>query len=177
MGARRSEIRIELDETGERLEDFLGLYRHTMERREADERYDFPREYFEGIHRDLAGQFVYAYALAGDRVVSSELVLVSAETVYSFLGGTDRDAFELRPNDLLKHEVILWAKEAGKRRFVLGGGYREDDGIFRYKRSFAPHGLTPFFVGQRVLEPDLYRELTEQRGDGVAEGYFPAYRG
>jgi hypothetical protein len=35
----------------------------------------------------------------------------------------------------------------------------------------------PFFVGQRVLEPELYRELTEQRGDGVAEGYFPAYRG
>lgn len=174
--ARRSEIRIELDETGERLADFLRLYRHTLQRREADERYDFPAEFFEGIHRELPGQFVYAHALSGGRVVSSELVLVSAETVYSFLGGTDRDAFELRPNDLLKYELILWAREAGKRRFVLGGGYREDDGIFRYKRSFAPRGLTPFFVGQRVLEPELYRELTEHCGDGVAPDYFPAYR-
>jgi hypothetical protein len=175
--ARRSEIRIELDETGARLDDFLRLYRHTMDRREADERYDFPAEYFERIHRELPGQFVYAHALSGDRVVSSELVLVSAETIYSFLGGTDRNAFELRPNDLLKHELILWAKEAGKRRFVLGGGYSEDDGIYRYKRSFAPHGLTPFFVGQRVLEPELYRWLTERRDDGVTEDYFPAYRG
>jgi hypothetical protein len=175
--ARRSEIGIELDETGARLDDFLRLYRHTLERREADERYDFPAEFFEDIQRELPGQFLYAHALSGGRVVSSELVLVSAETVYSFLGGTDRDAFELRPNDLLKYELILWAREAGKRRLVLGGGYREDDGIFRYKRSFAPHGLTPFFVGQRVLAPKLYRELTEHRPDGAAPDYFPAYRG
>jgi hypothetical protein len=174
--ARRSEVSIELDETGARLDDFLRLYRHTMDRREADERYDFPPEYFERIHRELSGQFVYAHALSGERVVSSELVLVSAETIYSFLGGTDSDAFELRPNDLLKHEIVLWAKEAGKRRFVLGGGYREDDGIFRYKRSFAPDGLTPFFVGQRVLEPELYRELTEHRGGAARGDYFPAYR-
>ena len=33
---------------------------------------------------------------------------------------------------------------------VLGGGYGADDGIFRYKRSFAPHGLVPFFVGRRA---------------------------
>ena len=174
--ARRSKVRVELDETGEGLDDFLRLYRHTLERREADERYDFPPELFEAIRDELPGQFLYAHALAGDRVVSSELVLVSAETVYSFLGGTDSDSFELRPNDLLKHELILWARGAGKRNFVLGGGYREDDGIFRYKRSFAPHGLTPFFAGQRILEPELYRRLTEQRGAEAATDYFPAYR-
>jgi hypothetical protein len=175
--ARRSEIRIELDETGARFAEFLRIYRHTLGRREADERYDFPAEFFESIHRELPGQFLYAHAFSGDRVVSSELVLVSAESIYSFLGGTEQEAFELRPNDLLKHELILWAREAGKRRFVLGGGYSEDDGIFRYKRSFAPHGLTPFFVGQRILEPELYRELTEHRGTEAAPDYFPAYRG
>jgi hypothetical protein len=174
--ARRSEVRIELDETGTRLADFLRLYRHMLGRRGADERYDFPAGFFESIHRELPGQFLYAHALSGDRVVSSELVLVSAETIYSFLGGTEQEAFELRPNDLLKHELILWARAAGKRRFVLGGGYREDDGIFRYKRSFAPHGLTPFFVGQRILEPQLYRELSERRGAGAVPDYFPAYR-
>ena len=172
--ARRAGVEIEFDQSGARLEDFLRLYAHTLERREAAGRYDFPREFFERIHERLAGQFVYVHALHEGRVVSSELVLLSERNAYSFLGGTDSDAFDLRPNDLLKHETILWAKEAGKSRFVLGGGYRPDDGIFRYKRSFAPNGLVPFYVGRRVLQRELYAKLSanvDSSGD-----FFPAYR-
>ena len=174
--ARRSGVRVEFDDEGRRLDDFLRLYGHTLERREAPGRYRFPREFFETIAGRLPGQFVYAHALVGERVVSSELALLSEGAGYSFLGGTDSDAYDLRPNDLLKHELILRLKESGKRRFVLGGGYRPDDGIFRYKRSFAPHGLVPFLVGRRVLEPQLYRELSARLGGGEP-GYFPAYRG
>ncbi len=170
--ARRAGVKIEFDPTGERLDDFLRLYDHTLQRRDAPERYRFPREFFER----LPDQRVYVHALHGDDVVSSELVLLSEHNAYSFLGGTESEAFELRPNDLLKWELILWAKEAGKRRFVLGGGYGSDDGIFRYKRSFAPHGLVPFFVGRRVLEPELYRALTERLGVAGERAFFPAYR-
>jgi hypothetical protein len=169
--ARRAGVTIEFDPAGERLDDFLRLYEHTLERREAPERYRFPRAFFER----LPHEYVYVYALHGDKVVSSELVLLSELNAYSFLGGTDSEAFELRPNDLLKWELILWAKQAGKRRFVLGGGYAVDDGIFRYKRSFAPRGLVPFFVGRRVLQPALYAELTQKAGGGDP-GFFPAYR-
>jgi Acetyltransferase (GNAT) domain len=109
-------------------------------------------------------------------VVSSELVLLSATGAYSFLGGTHSAAFDLRANDLLKWELILRLKRLGKRRFVLGGGYRADDGIFRYKRSFAPRGLAPFFVGRRILRPELYRELTERAGGASDDAFFPAYR-
>ena len=140
------------------------------------ERYRFSRTFFEAIHARLPGQFVYVHALHDERVVSSELALVSERNVYSFLGGTWSDAYELRPNDLLKYELILWAKAAGKTRFVLGGGYEPDDGIFRYKRSFAPRGLVPFFVGRRVLDPELYRDLTESVGGSRKSGYFPLYR-
>jgi hypothetical protein len=170
--ARRSGVRVEFDDTGARLDDFLRLYLDTLARREASERYAFSREFFERI----PAQSVYVHALHADDVVSSELVLLSEHHAYSFLGGTRSDAFELRPNDLLKWELILWAKERGKRRFVLGGGYEDGDGIFRYKRSFAPHGLVPFFVGRRVLQPALYAELTERVGGGVDPAFFPAYR-
>jgi hypothetical protein len=174
--ARRAGVEIELDPEGVRLDDFLRLYAHTLERRDAPERYRFSREFFERIHERLAGQFVYAHALHENRVVSSELVLLSARNAYSFLGGTDSEAFDLRPNDLLKHDVILWAKDAGQRRFVLGGGYSADDGIFRYKRSFAPRGLVPFFTGRRVLQPELYGELTERTRSTGDSAFFPAYR-
>jgi hypothetical protein len=174
--ARRSGLRVEIDEAGARLDDFLRLYEQTLERREAEERYRFSRDFFERIHDRLPGGFVYAHVLAGDRVVSSEVALLSATTAYSFLGGTEESSFPQRPNDLLKVELMLWAKEAGKRRFVLGGGYEPGDGIFRYKRSFAPHGLVPFEVGMRILRPDVYEALAERASGPREPGFFPAYR-
>jgi hypothetical protein len=168
--ARAAGLRIEFDAEGARLDDFLRLYSHTLDRNEASPRYRFPPEFFER----LPDEHVYVHALLGDVVVSSELVLLSATNAYSFLGGTDEEAYAARPNDLLKWELILWLKEQGKHRFVLGGGYRDGDGIFRYKRSFAPHGLVPFYVGRRVLRRELYDELASRAGGNG--DFFPAYR-
>ena len=169
--ARRAGVRVDFDPSGERLDDFLRLYAHTLDRRDAPARYRFERDFFER----LPEPHLYVHALHEDRVVSSELVLLSERSGYSFLGGTDSDAYDVRPNDLLKWELILRLKEQGKRRFVLGGGYRDDNGIFRYKRSFAPDGLVPFFVGRRILQPELYRELTARAGADATD-FFPAYR-
>lgn len=183
--AERSGITIEEDASGRRLQEFLGIYKHTMDRREAGRQYYFPRSYFEKIPLELPGQFRYFHALHQGRVVSTELVLVSEENVYSFLGGTVDDAFDWRPNDLLKYEIIKWAQRTGKRRFILGGGYQRDDGIYRYKLSFAPRGVVPFFVGRRVISPDLYEELVRRRSRlhreegklwAPSPGFFPAYR-
>ena len=174
--ARRSGLRVEIDEAGARLDDFLRLYEHTLSRRDVHERYRFSREYFERIRDRLAGHFVYAHVLDGGRVVSSELALLSATSVYSFLGGTHEAAFAHRPNDLLKVELFRWSKAAGKRRFVLGGGFRGEDGIFRYKRSFSPHGAVPFEIGTRILDREAYERLTELAGGPREPGFFPAYR-
>jgi hypothetical protein len=101
------------------------------------------------------------------------------------LGGTLPDAFPLRPNDLLKHEIILWARETGKKAFVLGGGYGSDDGIYRYKKSFAPQGSVPFSVGTRIHDKNVYDHLVERRRLWESEhqnewqprsGWFPEYR-
>ncbi|MFK4998691.1 GNAT family N-acetyltransferase [Bacillus sp. N9] len=82
----------------------------------------------------MKGNFVYIHVLNEDKVVSTELVLYGSENCYSFLGGTDRNYFKLQPNTLLKYEVIKWAKEKGLKRFILGGGYGKDDGIYKYKK-------------------------------------------
>ena len=183
--ARRSGVRVEVDLSGERLDEFLKIYSGTMDRRQASRGYYFPSRFFETLRDALPGQFAYFHALHEGKVVSTELVLVSAESVYSFLGGTDGGGFDLRPNDLLKHEIILWAAKNCKQRFVLGGGYLPDDGIFRYKKSFSPSGCVPFHVGRRVLDRELYATLMERKRrwarSGGREweprhGYFPEYR-
>ncbi len=183
--ARRSGLTVEADASGRRIEEFLAIYYSTMERRGATGGYFFPREFFEKLVRDLPGQFVFFHVLDATQVISTELVLVSTDYIYSFLGGTLADSFAKRPNDLLKHEAMLWGRRAGKRAFVLGGGYAEDDGIYRYKKSFSPNGSKPFRVARKIYDTAAYHRLLEQRrlwetsNDPAwtpKAGYFPAYR-
>lgn len=183
--ARRMGVHIEVDPTGERLDEFLAIYHHTMERNQAEAGYYHPRSYFQTLVRELSGQFCFFHARHEGRMISTELVLISADRVYSFLGGTLADAFPLRPNDLLKYEIMLWAKRQGKRWFVLGGGAKGEDGVFHYKWTFAPNGLMPFCLGRRILRPEVYAELVSNRktlayrhGDSwtARDDFFPAYR-
>jgi hypothetical protein len=184
--ARASGVTVEIDREGARLDDFLAIYSGTMDRRNAEKSYYFPREYFERMRADLTGQFSYFHAFAGEKMVSTELVLVSADRIYSFLGGTDSAWFHVRPNDLLKIEIMNWARGAKKKELVLGGGYSCGDGIYRYKLSFAPHGNVPFAIGSRILDADAYERLVRARhalGEACGKpwapnpDYFPAYRG
>jgi hypothetical protein len=183
--ALASGLRVEVDGDGARLAEFLDIYYDTMRRRGAADSYFFPEAFFRDLLRGLPGRYAFFHVVQGDEVVATELVLVSPERVYSFLGGTRDTAFHLRPNDLLKHEVVRWAKANGRRWFVLGGGTAPRDGIFRYKLSFAPEGDVPFHAGQRVFDPAAYGRLLAARGAWEAKGgvewsprsgFFPAYR-
>lgn len=184
--ARQSGLVVEVDEDGRRLDGFVDVYLSTMQRRQALSTYHFSRAFFQTIVEKLRGSFAFFHVMAGDRLVSTELVLVSADHLYSFLGGTVEDAFDLRPNDLLKHEVIEWGRAKGKRAFVLGGGYQGDDGIYKYKMSFAPNGSVPFRVATRCFDPAATARLVAARHEhATAHGqpwepspsFFPPYRG
>jgi len=161
--AARAGVSVVTDSMGAGLSDFLTIYRSTLDRRNAKENYYFTSDYFKSLHCNLPGEFMYFHALHDGKPVSTELVLVSSESVYSFLGGTYSDKFNLAPNDMLKHEIIKWGVKNHKKYFVLGGGYEPDDGIYRYKKSFAPAGSVPFFVGSRVFNGALYDKLIQRR--------------
>lgn len=183
--AVRAGLSVEFDHEGKHLDGFLAVYYATMNRCGATHSYYFPRRFFEAMIRDLAGRFVFAHVWQGQSLVSTELVLLSNDRVYSFLGGTLPEVFPLRAGDLLKHELFLWARGQRKETFVLGGGYAKDDGIYRYKKSFAPSGSVPFKVVTVVHDPDRYAHLIDRRrewelGRGVgwapSATFFPGYR-
>ncbi len=178
--AIRSGVAVGADTTGRMLDDFVRIYTATMERRHSDEWYRFGRPFFERLHRELPGRYVYVYARRGDVTVSMDLVLLGGDTGYYFLGGTDADSFGCRPNDLVKLTVMEWLRERGYRRYVLGGGVRPGDGLERYKRGFAPDGAHAFRTGERILDRSAYDALMRRRFGSVAEAqggdFFPAYR-
>ncbi|MBE5807533.1 MAG: GNAT family N-acetyltransferase [Clostridiales bacterium] len=165
-----------IENTGERLDDFLRIYYGTMRRTEAEDEYFFSRRFFEDLIT-MKDNVMFFHAVHEGKVISTELVIYGAENCYSYLGGTDSEYFDMRPNDYLKYEIIKWAKEKGLKNFVLGGGYGTDDGIFRYKLCLAPHGQRKFYIGRRIFDREAYDGLVALRaGAELNERYFPLYR-
>ena len=183
--ARRNGLTVERDSEGRRMREFLEIYRSTMARRGAKSFYSFDPSLFSRLNCSLKGCYQYFFTLQDGHAISTELILYSKDIAYSFLGGTDESAYHHRPNDLLKFEIIKWALESGLKWYVLGGGYQPNDGIFKYKKSFAPHGEVPFYVGERILDPIAYdgmmnarRKYEEREGYDwePVSGHFPSYR-
>lgn len=177
--AMRSGLIIEVDTDGNRINDFLEIYYETMTRTGANASFFFPKKFFEDLN-SMVGQFVYIHVLFEEKVIASELVLYGAENCYSFLGGTNKDYFKYRPNDFLKFGIIKWAQSIGLKRFILGGGYGREDGIYNYKKAFSPNGEIDFFVGKRILDCEKYDQLVllrEHIGQHkLDKEFFPEYR-
>ena len=181
--AIKENVIIKIDKEGNHLTEFVCIYNETMQRRSAEESYYFKNDFFEKLINMLKGNYVFFHAIYQDTIISSELALVSEENIYSFLGGTREIYFSLRPNDLLKHEIIMWGIENGKKNYIIGGGYLEDDGIYRYKKSFSPNGVMHFKSAEIIFDEQKYKDLLmmkdregECKDNLERDNYFPAYR-
>jgi hypothetical protein len=185
--AERAGVTLEPDPDCRRLEDFLSVYYCTMYRRGARPNFYFPKSFFETLIAELPNQVLLFHALHNQRVLSSELLLISENHLYPLLGGTLEEGRPLHANPLLRHGVHLWGRAHGKQHVVLGGGYlAELDSLLRYKQQFAPNGTASFNVGTRVLDSHSYQALINKRATWEREqgnqwsptsGFFPAYRG
>ena len=174
--AKANNLECIIEHDGFYLDDFLRIYYATMDRSNAKGEYYFSKQFYEDLNK-MKENVMYFHALYKNKIVSTELVLFGAENCYSYLGGTDREFFDVRPNDYLKYEIIKWAKEKGLKNFVLGGGYGSDDGIFQYKLCLAPHGQQNFYIGRKIFDKELYDKLVATRNDeDLNADFFPLYR-
>ncbi len=165
-----------IENNNDHLDDFLRIYYSTMDRTAAEDEYYFSKHFFENLN-EMRDNIMYFHAVYDDKIVSTELVIYGSENAYSYLGGTDRDYFDVRPNDYLKYEIVKWAKAKGLKNFVLGGGYGADDGIFQYKLCLAPHGKYDFYIGRKIFDKESYDRLVRFRtGEVLNDRFFPMYR-
>src|SRR5690606_35210449 len=97
------------------------------------------------------------------------------------LGAADASIFNMRPNNLIFWNIILWAKEHGFSVFNLGGGRSNDDSLFRFKAQFSRNRLG-FYCGRHIHRGVLYWKLIEEtRVSSVLKlngynNFFPLYR-
>ena len=183
--AERAGVTVVSDPSCERLDEFLMVYYGTMDRVGAHSTYYFPKSLFRELIALFPEQVALFHALHQSSVVSSELVLLSPRSIYSFLGGTLPEGLQTRSHQHLRHAINMWGKEHGKERVVLGGGYADKDSLFRYKRKFSVNEI-PFSVGSRIFDHDRYQSLAGIRREWETAhgnewcpqvGFFPLYRG
>lgn len=173
--ARRNGVSVVEENRGERLEEFIHLYHHTMQRRQASRFYFFDQTFFKPLCKNLPGMYRFFHAIYNEEMIASLLVLYGKKRAYSFLAAGLDNLFHLSANDLLQHEAIMWAKQNDRQAYVLGGGLKKNDGIFLFKEAFSPSGIVPFYIGSSVFNIERYQQLCMASRNQSSE-YFPAYR-
>jgi len=178
--SQREKVRVfEAQTTGD-IREFHRLYLQTMRERNALEHYFYPLEYFTAMFDGLGGSARFTLAEYKDQVVAGTLYLHDRDDVYSYLGGADINFQHVRPTNAVIYETMLWAKNQGKKRMLLGGGYTPDDGVMRFKASFSPQRAS-FLVYRCIQQSEKYDELCRAWScihgcDAESGNYFPRYR-
>jgi len=142
------------------IDEFYDIYISTMQRNKASEIYFYEKSYFENLIQKHQENTVIATVYKDKVAISTELIIIDNNELYSYLGGTLADYFNFRPNDFLKIEVIKWGISNGKNFYALGGGRQNNDGLFQYKKSFFPKDQdVVFYTGRKIINHKLYEKL------------------
>jgi hypothetical protein len=178
--AKREGVRVLTASSDDHIREFYRIYHATMERNEAEVSYYFSYEFFRAFREELPENSRFVLAEYRDQIVAAWLFLYDNNDVFAFLGGIGTAALHVPPANAVIWETILWAHETGKKRLILGGGYRPNDGIFHFKSTFS-RLRQPFYIYKRIhLESDYARlEQNHHRYnglDGFTVSYFPSYR-
>ena len=176
--AERNGVTCFIESNGDHLKDFLDIYYQTMSRNDAREFYYFTEDYFDHLCKLLVGKFHFFYAVIDGRIVSCELVLHHGKYCHSFLGGTRREFLHLCANPLLKREILSFFRQLGCEYFLLGGGQTPNDGVFNFKKAYAPEGILNSYVGGTCWDADMYEKLRIElsaAGIDIAPNRFQFY--
>jgi hypothetical protein len=161
---------------------FRTIYRTTMHRVSASPFYYFSDEYFDDLHAQLGERLhICTVRSPTGEVAASGLFMLTDGIAEYHLGGTAEAHFHNSPSKLMLDHARHWAKERGASVLNLGGGFGGNAGSLHYFKTGFSKSQADFHTIRVVMDDQRYRQLTTGRGeplrgDGVSDGFFPAYR-
>jgi len=163
-------------------DDFILLYRETMERLGAAEFYFFTDSYFSRLRAALGSHLHLFTVLSREGAVASAALFTSINHIVQYhLGATDEHFLANAPSKLLFDDAIHWAKDEGYRTLHLGGGVgAKEDSLFRFKAGFSALRCT-FNTYRMVISEQKYAVLNRrwhERHPSAEDtpDFFPEYR-
>jgi hypothetical protein len=163
-------------------DDFVSLYRSTMQRLHANEYYFFSPEYFRALHESCFKYLHLCCALAPSGGLAAAALLLTCGPIVQYHLSASAEAYaKASPTKLILDLVRWWAKDRGYKLFHLGGGLgAAQDSLFAFKAGFS-HRRAQFWTYRVILDSAQYDALAARRRQiaGTAESttaFFPAYR-
>lgn len=160
--AIRNNIEIFIEEDLKHLDDFLFIYKDMLNYQNADRFYYFEKKFYIALDDYLKNNFFFAYAKYNNKIISCELILHNNYYAHSYLGATLIDYKNLCPNHLLKSNIINHLVDMRCKYYLLGGGINNNDGIYEYKKGFAPKGIYNSYIGKAIYDDKLYNNLKKE---------------
>ncbi len=146
------------------------VYRATMRRADAAERYIYGDEWFATV-LGSAKSWLFVARAPGAQLAAAALAVESDGIIHDYLSGTADDHHSASPSKNLIVAVTEFAEGRGAL-MNLGGGVVPGDNLEAFKKGFANREL-PFHTHELVLDPALYATLSADRAE---RGFFPLYR-
>jgi hypothetical protein len=142
------------------INDFIRLYKITMDKNKASKFYYFSDDYFKSLIKNVnAKMFCVLYK---DKIVSSAVFLESKHIVSSHLSGSDYSQYIPGLNDFLFDSIFDYYSKLNKDYALLGGGKTssKEDSLFQFKKKFSEETL-PFYIGGKIFNREAYKFLAE----------------
>lgn len=141
---------------------FLPIYRETMEKDNASGYFFFNEEYFKA-QSGLKDNACIFYARKDGQIIAGAIMYFNDRFMHYHLAGTVTRYRPFAPSNLLLYEAACQAAGMGIKKFHLGGGMTDNDGLFGFKKQFNKNGRLPFVIGRTVLDSGQFKALTRLR--------------
>lgn len=162
----------------EDLKSFKDIYYATMKRNKADSIYYFDDQYFSDCLTLLGKNVILVEVCYEGKIIGMGLNFIYDKLIHCHLSGTLEEYHQLSPAYVLQYALALWGKENGYHLIHDGGGRTSDpkDTLFQFKKQFGKNTGFDYFVGHKIWNKEIYRELCSAMGVHEETDYFPAYR-
>lgn len=179
--ANREGVKVYISYNQDDIEIFMDLYYETMDRNNALSYYYFDKAFFyRQMAETLLSKPYLLFAEHNGQIIAGVLLLIGKEYAHYHLGASRTEYLSLRPNNLLYDAMIEFAKSLGSKALHLGGGYQENDNLFKFKASFTNNNNYNFYLGKNILNDKIYQELSQMVMNNLSCNddcdFFPAYR-
>lgn len=178
QAAERAGLVVTIDENWVHYAAFAKLYRTTMLKNSAHDRYLFSAQYFEALRAALEGDAHLAVVQQNGELAAALLFTVRGPIAQAHLTGINPMFHALSPLKCLLEGVAEIARAMGAALLHLGAGRGgKEDSLYKFKSRFSAL-QHDFAVGRWVLDETAYLALNEHNGvaTDASATFFPAYR-